>query len=291
MRQSLEVSLAANKNLVIYQDTSLFDTYRLNNASAANNTCVLGVEPSDETPLHAARRELLEETTLDSTSSLRFLCRGKPYSFVDRVANYEWSVYPFAFTFTSPEAEASIRLGEEHHATFQWFDVDGFPPRDELSAGLVESLRRVWPVEGKLSHVDALSRYILREDPTASDISTAFSVFNRTVAGRLSDDKDEYWRLARLAAWHIWNNSDESLRVGVLRRLIPALELLQELLSPQNEELASEFETLAAVALHNVDLQTASGREASVDGEEERRHLTEMADRYFTDLWAVPEDV
>nr|BDD69325.1 uncharacterized transcriptional regulatory protein [Verruciconidia persicina] len=269
----------------------LLPTVPQNILEANNGLRLEGVEPSDQTPLHAAHRELLEETTLDSTSSLRFLCRGKPYSFIDHVAHYEWSVYPFAFTFTSPEAEASIRLGEEHDSTFQWFDVDGFPPREQLSAGLVESLRRVWPVEGRLSRVDALSRYILREDPQASETSTAFTVFNRTVAERLSDDKDEYWRLARLAAWHIWNNSDESLRVGVLGRLIPALELLQELLAPQNEELAPEFETLAAIALHNVDLQTAKGREASVDGEEERRHLTEMADRYFTDLWAVPEDV
>jgi hypothetical protein len=194
--------------------------------------------------------------------------------------------------------EASIRLGDEHESSFQWFDVvdgDGsgsFPPASQLSAGLVESLRRVWPIEGKLGRVDALARYILREDSSASETSAAFTVFNRTVAERLSDDKDEYWRLARLAAWHIWNNSDESLRVGVLGRLIPALELLQELLAPQHKELAPEFETLAGIALHNVDLQAAANaRRASVDGEEERRHLTEMADRYFTDLWVVPEDM
>lgn len=242
-------------------------------------------------------------TTQDS-AALRFLASGQPYSFVDRVANYEWSVHPFAFRLDAPEAD--IRLGWEHEATFSWFEPHALPAPEELAAGIIESLRRVWP-EGALGRVEPLCQYILREEghndsdgPGASSSSSspagdvtstdrAFLVLKRTAAERLSDGRDEYWRFVRLAAWHLWNHSEEGVRAAVLARLLPGLELVQLLIEQQEDQLAPDFETLAAVALHNVHLQPG-GRDGSVDGEAEKKYLTEQAERFFADLWTVPEE-
>lgn len=248
-----------------------------------------GIEPSDASPLDAARRELLEETNLkESPTGLRFLAAGKPFSFIDRVAHYEWFVHPFAFRLDAPDAD--IRLGWEHEDAVHWFEPDQLPAPEKLAAGIAESLRRVWP-EGALGHVEPLRQYILREgneDPSTGT-DAAFLVFNRVAAERLSNDRDEWWRLVRLAAWHVWIHSEGQLRVGVLARLLPALELLQVLIQQQEETLAPDFETLAGVALHNVDLQSGA-RDGSVDGEAERRYLTEQADKFFADLWVLPEE-
>lgn len=251
-----------------------------------------GIEPSDASPLDAARREILEETSLTTQDSvaLRFLASGQPYSFVDRVANYEWSVHPFAFRLDAPEAD--IHLGWEHEAAFSWFEPHALPAPEELAAGIVESLRRVWP-EGALGRVEPLCRYILREeghnDGDVTGTDRAFLVLKRIVAERLSDGRDEYWRLVRTAAWHLWNHAEEGVRAAVLARLLPGLELVQLLVEQQEAQLAPDFETLAAVALHNVHLQPG-GRDGSLDGEAEKKYLTEQAEQFFADLWTVPEE-
>lgn len=68
---------------------------------------------------------------------------------------------------------------------------------------------------------------------------------------------------------------------------MPSLELLEVLVAQQQEQLAPDFETLAAVALHNVDLQ-AGGRDGEASEEKETKLLTEQAERFFADLWVVP---
>lgn len=253
-----------------------------------------GIEPDDASPLDAAKRELREETTLDA-DALPLLCHGKHYSFIDRKANYEWSVHPFAFRLT-PEAEAQIQLGWEHES-YKWFPVDEVPEREaELAAGIVESLRRVWP-EKSLGRVEELSRYVLREgsgsgggqhndSAAVGQPDVAFQVFVQTVSERLAEERAEWWRLVRLAAWHVWNNADGSVKGATLGRLVRGLEFLETLVVHQDEVLAPQFETLAAIALHNVDLQQG-GQNGVL--ETERTRITEQAHRLFEDLWTIPE--
>ncbi|VUC20494.1 unnamed protein product [Clonostachys rosea] len=256
--------------VALFRRTNKVNTYQHKYATISG-----GIEPTDPTPLDAAKRELKEETTLDADADLRFLCRGAPYSFIDRKANYEWSVHPFAFR-VPPGAEKSIRLGFEHES-YKWFPADQIPI-PELAAGIVESLRRVWP-EGALSRVGALSRFILREDDTDS-IDAAWRAFAQAAGERLSGHPEEWWRLVRLAGWHVWNNSDAGVKGEVLGRVVPALAFVETLVEGQGEELAEGFEQLVAIALQNVRLERVE------DG-----RVAELADRLFGDRWEVPEEV
>ncbi|CAH0051238.1 unnamed protein product [Clonostachys solani] len=257
--------------VALFRRTNKVSTYQHKYATISG-----GIEPTDPTPLDAAKRELKEETTLDADSDLRLLCRGAPYSFVDRRASYEWSVHPFAFRLP-PGAERSIRLGFEHES-YRWFPADQIPI-PELAAGIVESLRRVWP-EGALGRVEALSRFVLREDDDAGSVDAAWGAFAQAAGERLAEGREEWWRLVRLAGWHVWNNSDAAVRGEVLGRVVPALALVRTLVEGQGEVLAEGFEKLVAKELGSVRL-----------AREEEGQVAELADRLFGDLWEVPEEV
>lgn len=249
-----------------------------------------GVEPEDASPLKAALRELHEETSL-TPESLQYLCLGKPYSFVDNDVNYEWSVHPFAFHWREGGKEG-LNLGSEHegHAWFKPHQVE----ESETAAGVVESLRRVWP-EGDLGKIPVLTSYILGEETSPlSDkdarlsADDAYTIFCKTIAAITTKDSVQWRRGARLSAWHVWNHADKSVKAPLLGRLVSGLELLEQLLEPQNVGLASEFEKLAAMALENVPQQSVVKKEKGVkgtNGEEELRHLTDEADRFFSGLW------
>ncbi|CAH0023329.1 unnamed protein product [Clonostachys rhizophaga] len=259
--------------VALFRRTNKVNTYQHKYATISG-----GIEPTDPTPLAAAKRELREETTLDAVSDLRFLCRGAPYSFIDRKANYEWSVHPFAFRLP-PGSERSIRLGFEHES-YRWFPADQIPV-PELAAGIVESLRRVWP-EGPLGRVGALSRFVLREDDelTNSSVDAAWGAFAQAAGERLAEGREEWWRLVRLAGWHVWNNSDAAVRGEVLGRVVPALGFVRTLVEEQGEVLAEGFEKLVARELESVRL-----------AREDDGQIAELSDRLFGDLWEVPEEV
>ncbi|KAK7228131.1 hypothetical protein V2G26_000301 [Clonostachys chloroleuca] len=258
--------------VALFRRTNKVNTYQHKYATISG-----GIEPTDPTPLAAAKRELREETTLDANSDLRFLCRGAPYSFVDRKANYEWSVHPFAFRLP-PGSERSIRLGFEHES-YRWFPADRIPV-PELAAGIVESLRRVWP-EGPLGRVTALSRFVLREElDTNSSVDAAWGAFAQAAGERLAEGREEWWRLVRLAGWHVWNNSEAAVRGEVLLRVVRALAVVRTLVEGQGEVLEEGFEKLVVRELESVRLES-----------EEDGRVAELADRLFGDLWEVPGEV
>lgn len=242
-----------------------------------------GVEPEDGSPLQAALREIYEETCL-TEDSLRLLSAGEPYSFVDKSVNYEWSVHPFAFHWPA-DAREPLTLGWEHEG-HAWFRPREIREQD-VAGGVIESLRRVWP-EGILGEKETLCRYCLgeaagekKEKATADarrDAGEAYDVF-RTTVGELSvhecGEADEWRRLVRLAAWHVWNHADASIKAPLLAKLLPGLELVEMLLESQRDELAPEFERLAAMALEN----------GTVPAEGDAKDLTRGADRFFSGLW------
>lgn len=246
-----------------------------------------GIEPEDASPFKAALRELHEETRL-TPESLNYLCPGKPYSFIDNRVHYEWSVYPFAFHWPA-DAKEPLVLGWEHdgHAWFRPHEI----LESDVAAGVIESLRRVWP-EGSLGQVDVLCRYCLGEavgEETKSDArldaSEAFRIFSSTVKGLTTSNTDEWRRQVRLAAWHVWNHSEQSVKAPLLTQLLPGLELLEQLLEPQHQELAPQFEKLAAMALENVRVQHMDDQ--GVTSESNLTYLTHEADRFFSGLWEV----
>ena len=274
--------------VALFRRSARVDTY------AHKYACISGgVEPSDASPLEAALREIDEETSL-TPRSLRYLCLGRPWSFVDDAVNYEWSVHPFAFHWPEGGGE-SLRLGWEHEG-HAWFEPH-LVSEGETAGGVVESLRRVWP-EGDLGRIPVLTSYILGEETTSPgggrdarlDADAAFSVFRKTVGSITTRDSVQWRRGARLSAWHVWNHADASVKAPLLSRLVAGLELLEQLLEPQNVGLAPDFEKLAAMALDNVAPQSVErrGREKGAvggEGEDEVRFLTDEADRFFSGLW------
>lgn len=225
-----------------------------------------GIEAEDATPLDAALREIKEETQLTS-QSVRYLCSGPTWSFYDKKLNYQWTVYPFAFYWpASAEAREPLVLGWEHEG-YHWFKPQELKEED-LSGGILDSLRRVWPTGG-LVGIDVLGRYCLGDgvdngvDPRR-DTETALAVFRGTVAGIDTEDP-EWWTNVRLAAWHIWNYSDERIRGPLLARLVADLQKLEGL------QRDAGLKERAAKALGQVDLGDS---QAQLD-----------AHQVFADLW------
>ncbi|OXV11839.1 hypothetical protein Egran_00400, partial [Elaphomyces granulatus] len=106
------------------------------------------ISNADPSPLHAAWREIREETTL-TPASLALFRQGKEYSFRDPSVNREWTIYPFAFRLKS---KAEGGLGEDgiqtdwEHEAWGWYDPDTVVDEDSFGGvpRLKESLRRVW---------------------------------------------------------------------------------------------------------------------------------------------------
>ena len=195
-------------------------------------------------------------------------------------------MYPFAFHWPS-DAKEPLVLGWEHEA-HAWFLPHEIPESD-ASAGVTESLRRVWP-EGALGQIDTLCRYCLGEAVEGEtkadarrDTSEAFGIFSSTVKELTASNTDEWWRQVRLAAWHVWNHSDQSVKAALLKRVLRGLEMVEQLLATQHQELSPQFAKQVATALEDVQLQHMDKQ--AVTPESNLTSLTQEADRFFSDLW------
>lgn len=202
--------------LLLFKRSDTVSTYKGKYAIIAG-----GIESWDKSPYHAARREIEEETLLRH-GTLQYLCAGKRYSITDNDANYKWDIHPFAFYLTA-EAQNYIYLNEEH-VDWAWFDPYNLPPQEDLAAGVIESLRRVWP--GKDSsgiHTSKdLTKWIFREH-SIRDAQTAYSVFLDAARQSTATDKFEWWKSVVLAAWHVGNNCSTLVQAGFMRCIMPGL--------------------------------------------------------------------
>ncbi|KAF4121405.1 8-oxo-dGTP pyrophosphatase MutT, NUDIX family [Geosmithia morbida] len=209
-------------HVALFRRSANVNTYQHKYAAVSG-----GIEAEDATPLDAALREINEETRL-TANSVEYLCSGVPWSFFDESLNYQWSVYPFAFSWpVEAEAREELTLGPEHEG-YAWFKPNELKEED-LSGGILDSLRRVWPT-GDLADIDVLGRYCLGEGATDArrDADAAFDVFRETV-GNLNAESEGWWTHVRLAAWHVWNYSDESIRATLLGRLVNGLKKIEGL--------------------------------------------------------------
>jgi 8-oxo-dGTP pyrophosphatase MutT (NUDIX family) len=73
--------------------------------------CSGSIDPADKSPEAAARREILEETTL-SDEDISLLRKGKPFSLTDEGLKTKWTIYPFAWQL-EPSAKP-IKFDWEH---------------------------------------------------------------------------------------------------------------------------------------------------------------------------------
>lgn len=248
-----------------------------------------GIEPEDDSPLAAALRELHEETKL-TPKSLRLLCQGNPWTFEDPAVNYEFTVSPFSFYWPA-DAPEPLHLGWEHEG-YTWFKPNEVR-REDTAAAVIDSLRRLWP-QGGLAEVDVLCRYCLGElagsggaIDARKDMAAAFGVFRAAVGELSSTDKTEWWDQVRLAAWHVWNCSHESISRPLLCYLARALRLLEQLMRAEDRERGAAFGELTATAL--VDIQAQLDKDiANGTLDDGIKDHSQRAGEIFSGLWGSP---
>ncbi|KAF6835638.1 Methylthioribose-1-phosphate isomerase 1 [Colletotrichum musicola] len=191
------------------------------------------VDKDDVSPLHAAWREIKEETGL-SPANLTLLRQGKDYHFADESIGREWYIHPFAFRLKSHHDEANIQIDWEHEG-YQWFDPRDV--RDEEDFGgvprLAESLRRVWfETELGESRGGILSEGLLalQRDHESGARQLAGKALEVLVSLISAEDEslERWWRNARLAAWHLWKNGRESMGAAILSVLVRSLAIVEQ---------------------------------------------------------------
>ncbi|OLN87015.1 Methylthioribose-1-phosphate isomerase 1 [Colletotrichum chlorophyti] len=231
------------------------------------------IEKDDPSPLHAAWREIREETTL-TPATLTLLRQGKDYRFADEKIGREWTIHPFAFRLKSHEDESLIQVDWEHQG-FQWFDPHDVRDVDEFGGvpRLAESLRRIWfEIELGESRGKVLSEGLLalqkdHESGARQLAGKALEVLVSVISQKSGAEQDEsletWWRNSRLAAWHLWKNGRESMGAAILNNIVRSLAIIEkEVKQVSDNKVTPGF--LDTVA-HKVRDYAAS-RSSSVDG-------------------------
>ncbi|EFX05892.1 duf21 and cbs domain containing protein [Grosmannia clavigera kw1407] len=235
-----------------------------------------GIETDDASPLAAAWRELLEETTL-TPKTLELIRQGKSYTFSDPSVGREWTIYPFAYQLKAPDSAIQI---DWEHEDWGWFDPTDV--EDSAKFGgvphLAESLRRAWfekdlggyPGSAGAILTNGLHRLGSDYQSGARELATTALSTLKDVVQALdmselqplqpmsSSSVDRWWALVRMAAWNIWKNGRESMGAAILSTLLGALGGIEDML--QNFRTQSD----------TVDLKLSSLRNAAV-GELDRR--------------------
>lgn len=204
-------------------------------------------------PIQAAWRELQEETSL-AHPDIKLWRQGQPFTFDDIAIRRRWTIYPFAF-YLSPPKKENIRLDWEHER-WDWYSPSTISDGKDSKGvpHLSESLRRVW-FEMSLSPAasEALSSGIhqLKTDHlSGSHELTSIAIKNfRNVLIHLRD-QDQWWDLAREAAWHLWKNGRESMGTATLNAFINIFADMESILPLSIKDQSSWDRLLAVVNYH-----------------------------------------
>ncbi|KAF9880546.1 translation initiation factor eif-2b subunit family protein [Colletotrichum karsti] len=224
------------------------------------------VDKDDPSPLHAAWREIKEETGL-TPAALTLFRQGKDYRFSDESIGREWIIHPFAFRLKSPEDEGRIQIDWEHTG-FQWFDPREVRDVDEFGGvpKLAESLRRVWfEIElgersGKVLSEGLLALQRDHESGARQLAGKALDVLVDVISEG-DESLEIWWRNTRLAAWHLWKNGRESMGAAILNVLTRSLSIIDDEVK-KIDRVSQEFQETVARKLQ----QYALSRVESVDG-------------------------
>ncbi|GFF28420.1 hypothetical protein IFM58399_01972 [Aspergillus lentulus] len=219
---------------------------------------------TDKDPLTAAWRELHEETTL-TPRNLTLWRIGKPFTFSDSTLNREWTVHPFAFKLKPAsqggQGESAIHTDWEHES-WEWHDPASIVD-DEAFGGvprLHETLRRVFPeCEMDERAAEALARGLerLQQDHKSGAhelTGIALAIF-RDVIAQTHEIDEGFWRMARMAAWHLVKNGRESMGAATLNALLSILVELDEIL---NQSTGTEQEQKRDRILSTIDAYIAN---------------------------------
>jgi translation initiation factor 2B subunit (eIF-2B alpha/beta/delta family) len=205
------------------------------------------IGPSDASPLAAAWREIVEETTLDP-SALTFLRHGKSYTFADPSVGREWTICPFAFALKPPTAETESRIAIDwEHTSWAWHDPSSVTddPSFHGVPRLAESLRRVWfendlgPSAGAILSSGLRSLATDNVSGARQMAGSALRILRETiVAFSPCAPTEEWWSVARMVAWHLVKNGRESMSAAIQSALLAALSDIEKRMAthPRDEK-------------------------------------------------------
>ncbi|KAL4946407.1 hypothetical protein BDV06DRAFT_182505 [Aspergillus oleicola] len=228
-----------NPRVALFKRNEKVNTYKHRIAPISGT-----ISHSDSSPLSAAWRELSEETGLNERTAT-FWRTGKPFSFVDKSAKREWTIYPFAFVLKDTETvtgskNSVIKINWEHES-WEWYDPasvlndNGF--EEKGVPRLRESLRRVY-LEGEVNKEvglifrDGLEK--LKNDHESGSHELAgislgvFREFLLHMKDGMEGDSSRWWETIQLSTWHIVKNGRESKGAATLNALLAILEEMDE---------------------------------------------------------------
>lgn len=166
-------------------------------------------------------------------ANVNFFRKGKPYSFTDEGVGRIWTVHPFAFSLKTERDEAQIKLDWEHDG-YEWHDPMKVVDDDSFGGVpfLAKSLRRVWfemdlgTERGRVLR-EGLQVLTDHESGARQAAGKALDVFRQLITHTEGEKADVWCDNAKFAAWHLWQNGQESKGAAVLNTLLKALTLVE----------------------------------------------------------------
>ncbi|CEJ62273.1 hypothetical protein PMG11_10776 [Penicillium brasilianum] len=211
-----------------------------------------------ESPISAAWREIGEETSL-TKQDIELWRQGKPFSFSDPSIGRQWTIYPFAFRLKSRDeggrGHAAIKIDWEHEE-WHWYNPKEVM-NEETFGGvprLAESLRRVFfelDMNEKPSGALRSGLEQLKTDHSSGshELTTIALKAFRDVLVHLKNEPD-WWKTARMAAWHLWKNGRESMGSATLNAFLGVLADIDAIKAQDSE---NQWDRILAVLDHHLE--------------------------------------
>ncbi|KAK4194170.1 Methylthioribose-1-phosphate isomerase [Triangularia verruculosa] len=216
-----------SKRVALFKRSDKVSTYKHHLAPISGS-----IDPTDPSPVSAAWREILEETTL-TPSNLILLRRGKSYTFRDPSVKREWTIYPFMFCLRCAEDAHSISIDWEHES-WDWYDANNVITDPALKGvpKLAESLRRVYfetdlgPQASPILN-DGLTKLATDHESGARELA---AVAVNTLHEVTASLEVLNWNLIRLAGWHLCKNGRPSMGAAITSVLLTRLSEIKGIL-------------------------------------------------------------
>ncbi|TVY21137.1 Ribose 1,5-bisphosphate isomerase [Lachnellula arida] len=187
--------------------------------------CSGSIDPTDTSPEDAAKREILEETTL-SDADIFLLRKGKPFSLVDEALKTEWTIHPFAWQLR--DGAKPIKFDWEHteYHFVKPEELDSMDHVPQLEIGLSRIL---------VSSETEKDVAVLRDDHESGAKALALKALElllKTVqSGELASlsTSKEFWEELRWRAWHLAKNGRPSMGAAIEAVLFRTLENIRHM--------------------------------------------------------------
>ncbi|RDL41429.1 Nagb transferase-like protein [Venustampulla echinocandica] len=198
--------------------------------------CSGSIDPKDKSPESAAKREILEETTL-SDEDISLLRRGKPFRLTDEGLKTEWTIHPFAWELKT--GAKSIKFDWEHteYRFIKPEDLESYDHVPQLELGL-----------GRVTVSTETERAlaVLKDDHESGAQGLALKALDLLLEMVKGDElsqlkrSDEFWREVRWRAWHLAKNGRPSMGASIEAALFKALDASAKELSVNGAEGADK---------------------------------------------------